>query len=121
MGEGHQVLRQPAGRAHQLVVEELLVVARGRLPPDLLDLPRLRDPVPLVVLLLVGLRLVVVVTRQRGPMGVRLCVEGPEREVGAVDLRQFAGLLQGVWPEPEPAEPETDLFAGIRAEVGTRR
>jgi hypothetical protein len=24
-------------------------------------------------------------------------------------------------PAGEPAEPETDLFAGIRAEVGTRR
>jgi hypothetical protein len=30
-------------------------------------------------------------------------------------------LVEGGVPAGEPAEPETDLFAGIRAAVGTRR
>ena len=30
-------------------------------------------------------------------------------------------LVDGGVPAGEPAEPETDLFAGVRAQVGTRR
>src|SRR5262245_56390412 len=86
------------------------MVTGGGLPADLLDLPLLRDPVPLLVLLLVGLGLVIRVARLRGPVRAGEGVEGPERQVGAGNLRQLAGLLEGVGPEPEVGEPVLELL-----------
>ena len=92
---------------YRLVVKEMSDFAGGWLPAHLALLPALRTS--LVVTVRFGR--VVVVPRLRLPRADDVCVEGPVRDIDAVDAVDERAPLQVVRRQPLRPEPSPDLLA----------
>ena len=97
------------GRADQVVVEEMLQPAGRGLPADVLHLSRLRAP----VIVGVALRRVVVVPGFSRPRRVHVRIEGPVRQVDALDRVGERAPLQRVGCEPEFPVPPANAVARL--------
>ena len=111
-----QRVRHATRPRHRLVVEEVLDLARGRLPAHVPDLTRLRAPA-----FPIGLGRVVVVARLGVPWAHDLRVERPVRNVDAVHAVDERAALQLAGREPLARVPPPDLLADARVRHDERQ
>ena len=95
---------------YRFIIEEVLDAARRRLPPDVLDLACLRSPAAVAI----SLSRVVIVARLRAPGTCRLRVEGPVRQIDAVNGVHERTPCQRVRREPLARVPPANLVANLR-------